>query len=300
MATNRVKNRYIVLVQSPVSIIMIGLDGNMKKNLLIPLGALMWGALTASAYAQNCDNLDGNALWRQLFVEFNDQIKAGDNHAALKTTQKLQEICKDSPVLNYAISRVYRNLGDHLNEVKYIQRATDNAYKFNVNEETLKTFWFTRYEAENPEAVASMTELENSQQTLKDLNAALAATEQRALASEHAGEKMQLELQYKEENIYKALMWSGVAVAGIGIAMTGVGAYLALNYKSKAVNIENGLSVNETWTSAWTLIGAGVAVSIVGAAVTGYGGFHYVRKNKEKESLSFNIGLTGALVSYTF
>ena len=38
MATNRVKNRYIVLVQSPVSIIMIGLDGNMKKNLLIPLG----------------------------------------------------------------------------------------------------------------------------------------------------------------------------------------------------------------------------------------------------------------------
>ena len=108
MATNRVKNRYIVLVQSPVSIIMIGLDGNMKKNLLIPLGALMWGALTASAYAQNCDNLDGNALWRQLFVEFNDQIKAGDNHAALKTTQKLQEICTRSPVLNYSIGQTHK------------------------------------------------------------------------------------------------------------------------------------------------------------------------------------------------
>ncbi len=271
----------------------------MKRQILgglIAIGLALW---CTDAWA-NCRNLDDNPEWLRLFTEFNEHFKAGNYSEAIRATDELKEICADSPILNYAISRVYRKKGDHVTEIKYLTQATDNAANFKINEETLRNFWFARYEAEHPEVIDSHSQLEESNQLLQDLNTALAESQQRALASEHAGEKMQMELQYKEEGIYKILMWSGVAVSIAGIAMTGAGAYLYVDTKDNAVDTHGGMSVKSNWSAAWGLMGAGIAATVIGAAVTGYGGFHYVRKKEDNESMAFQISPTGAMFSYEF
>ena len=273
----------------------------MKKILLIPLIATSYLATTAGAYAQNCYDLDNNPVWLQYFKEFNEQIQAGDNEAALKTTENLQKICNDSPLLNYAISRVYRNLGDHINEVKYLQRATDNAPKFNVREETLKKFWYARYEAEYPEKFVNQSQSEENSQTIRDLNEALEASRKQAADKEHASELMQVKLQYKEENVYKALMWSGAAIGIAGIALTATGGTLVALNKDDAVNHRGDTAkVKGIWGASWGILGAGIAAAIAGATITGYGGFHYVRKKNEKEPLSVNFGSNSIIISGTF
>lgn len=257
--------------------------------LLVALG-MLWGS---NAYA-DCKNLDTNPQWRQLFEEFNGQIKAGNDADALKTTQKLQDICSESPILNYAISRVYRNMGDHGSELKYLIRATDNAAKFNVNEETVRKFWYARYEAEHPEILANKTQVEENSQTLKDLNEALEESRKQAAASEHAGQLKEAELQYKEEKVYKALMWSGGAIGGVGIAMavTG-GALLGIVGDKKIENetISQGSGkaqrerVDYKYTLSIGLLGAGVAATVAGAIAAGFGGYLYTHKKDSGETV---------------
>ncbi|MBO4351294.1 MAG: hypothetical protein J6A01_10160 [Proteobacteria bacterium] len=266
----------------------------LEGMLLVLLGA-------SNAYAQNCNNLDQNAVWKQLFQEYADHYQSGEYAKALKTTDKLQEICKDSPVLNYAISRTYRQLDDHINEVKYIQRATDNAAKFNVNEETLKTFWFARYEAENPEASASARE--NSQQILEELNAALEASRQLVVANE----KKEIELQYKEENIYKSLMWSGVAIGATGIAMTAAGGALIGIVGEKTVEQERNFKTQQEqvrvdfrYQLGLGLLCAGVSAAVAGAIAAGFGGYLYKRGKQSEETISFVPQPTGASLFITF
>ena len=260
---------------------------------------LFWGA--NNAYAQNCNNLDQNLVWKQLFQEYADQYKNGEYANALKTTEKLQIICKDSPVLNYAISRTYRQLGDHTNEVKYIQRATDNAAQFNVNEETLKTFWFARYEAEHPEASASARE--SDQLTLQELTTALETTRQQVVASE----KKEIELQYKEENIYKVLMWSGVAIGATGIAMTAAGgALLGIVGKGKEKVEERRneqveqVRINPKYKLGLGLLCAGVSAAVAGSVAAGFGGYLFKRSKQSEETISFVPQPTGASLFITF
>ena len=116
---------------------------------------------------------------------------------------------------------------------------------------------------------------------------------------------MQIELQYKEEHIYKALMWSGVAVGIAGIAMTVAGSILVVDQRNDAIDIDYGkgnAKVKSMYAVSWGLLAAGITATIAGTAVTGYGGFHYVRTKKDKsdEPVSFGIGPTGATFSYTF
>ena len=273
----------------------------MKIAALVGTALLFCGA--HSAFAQNCKNLDRNPLWTQLFQEYSDQYKSEDYHNALKTTDKLQEICKDSPILNYAISRTYRQLGDHVNEVKYIQRATDNAVQFNVKEETLKMFWFARYEAEHPDASASARE--TNQQTLQELNEALEASRQQVAASEIAGQKKELELQHKEESIYKVLMWSGVAIGATGIAMTATGgALIGIVGKENVDQRRNGeqeqVRVDPKYQLGLGLLCAGISATVAGAIAAGFGGYLYSRGKQADETISFVPQLNGASLFMTF
>ena len=273
----------------------------------IKKAALIGTALTIlcanSAFAQNCEDLEHNPLWIQLFQEYTEHYKNGEYQKALKTTDKLQEICKDSPVLNFAISKTYRQLGDHVNEVKYIQRATDNASEFIVKEETLKTFWFARYEAEHPEASASARE--SNQQTLDELNAALEASRQEVVASEFASQKKELELQYKEENIYKILMWSGVAIGATGIAMTAAGGALIGIVGNETVEQKrNGnneqVRDNPKYQLGLGLLCAGISATVAGAVAAGFGGYLYSNSKQSDTALSLIPQTNGASLLITF
>lgn len=272
----------------------------MKRPILrgmIAVGLALW---CTDAWA-DCRNLDDNPEWLRLFTEFNEHFKAGNYSEAIRATDELKEICADSPILNYAISRVYRKKGDHVTEIKYLTLATDNAAKFRVNEETLRNFWFARYEAEHPEVISSHSQLEESNQLLQDLNTALAESQQRALASEHAGEKMQMELQYKEEGIYKALMWSGVAVGAVGVAMTIAGGVLMGDKKKRIEeNINNNqVKIKSTYEVSLGLLGAGIAATIAGTMAASFGGYLYSNQ-KSETSLSFQINPANATLTYSF
>lgn len=270
----------------------------MKKVACI--SAILALGITGTAHAQNgCDDLDGNIRWKQLLQEFSDQFKGGDYNAALKTTEKLQEICTRSPVLNYSIGQTHKELGNLDKAKYYFQKATDNATDFQVRGPILEKLWFERFKAEHPEMLQSQDELTKNQQTLEDLNAALEESRKQQAATERISEKYQT----SELNTYKALMWSGVAVgtAGLAIAITG-GTLMAVN---KGDNIDQSrpgqVKIKEMHNVSVGLLSAGIVATVTGAMAAGFGGYLYFENRpKEDETISLQITPTSAVLTYQF
>ncbi len=188
-------------------------------RLSLGLLAFLGGALCGgAAYADGCDSLDSNARWVQLFQELSTQISNNENDAAFDTAEKLTAICSESPILNYAIARIYRNLENNSKELYYLQRATMFTEKFSVHPDTMEVLWFERYEAEHPECRTS----EKSQKTIEELNNAVLEAQKQKYEAQIATERK----TYDQADKFNALMWSGVAVGITGIAMLTAGSVL--------------------------------------------------------------------------
>ena len=247
------------------------------------------------ARADGCDNLDSNVRWVQLFQELSTQISNNENDAAFDTAEKLTAICSESPILNYAIARIYRNLQNDSKELYYLQRATMFTEKFSVHPDTMEVLWFERYEAEHPECRTS----EKSQKTIEELNNAVLEAQKQKYEAQIATERK----TYDQADKFNALMWSGVAVGITGIAMLTAGSVLLEMNREEAVEIDYSKSqtkVKPIWGVSWGLVGAGIAATIAGAAVAGYGGYHYVRTRNESDALSVTISPTSISLSYAF
>ena len=96
-------------------------------------------------------------------------------------------------------------------------------------------------------------------------------------------------------------MWSGVAVGGIGVAMTIAGGVL-MGDKNNRIDEDinnNKVKIKSTYEISLGLLGAGIAATITGAMAAGFGGYLYSNK-KSEESLSFQITPTNATLTYSF
>ncbi len=267
------------------------------------MSAILALGITNLAHAgDDCNNLDDNLQWRQLFQEFSEQFRGEDYQAALKTTEKLQDICDRSPILNYSIAQTYQKLDNRVKSVMYYQKATEYADEFKVKGKVLEMFWYARYEAEHPENIQYQKELADSQQTLETLNVALEESRKQSLAHERASEKYQA----SELGTYKALMWIGISVGAAGLGMAATGSALMIANKGK--NIEQNdpehpgkIKVKDIHNVGVGLLSAGVVATITGALAAGFGGVLYSRnRTKEDETVSFQVGPTGAVLTYQF
>ena len=99
-----------------------------------------------------CMDLDNNPTWNEVFNELTANYKAKDYQAALRNAQTLNTICELSPVLNFSIGRIYREMGDDTKGLYYMQRATLFTKEFAVRGELLERMWYERYEIEHVDA----------------------------------------------------------------------------------------------------------------------------------------------------
>ena len=266
----------------------------MKCGIVISVMVVV-GLVCTAAYADGCENLDDNPRWVQLFHELSDQIEAKDNDAALETASRLADICEESPILNYATGRIYRNMGNPAKELYYLQRATLFTEKFSVQGDTLEILWFERYEAEHPECKKS----DVTRRTIEDLNKQVLEAQKQKYEAQIATERE----TYDQADKFKAVMWSGVAVGAAGLAMVTAGTVLVVLNKDQAVDVDYEKHETKTkpiWAASWGLIGGGIAATVAGAAMAGFGGYYYVRTRNHNDAVSFMIAPNQISLSYTF
>lgn len=261
--------------------------------------AVLAMCFAGTAHAKdNCNDLDNDLQWRELFQEFSVQFKGGDYTSALKTTEKLQEICTRSPILNYSIAQTYQKLDNRVKAVQYFQKATEYADEFQVKGKILEMLWYSRYEAEHPEIAQKQSELADRQQELENLNAVLAETTQKTAEIERASEKRQA----NELNTYKALMWTGISVGAAGLASSIAGGVLmALNKDDSIDQSEPGkVRVKYIHNVGIGLLSAGIVATVTGAIAASFGGYLYYRFLPDEDTVSLQINPTSASLTYHF
>ena len=109
-----------------------------------------------------------------------------------------------------------------------------------------------------------------------------------------------------EKAHYGAGLWTGVALMGVGVAMTAVGAVLYLNNKKPIEYIGEGkegdtdYQVNSLYATSWALIGVGAAATVAGSLVTGIMGYYYTHTQVNDSPVSFHISPVSADLTIQF
>ena len=110
-----------------------------------------------------------------------------------------------------------------------------------------------------------------------------------------------------ERSHYAAGMWTGVAIAGVGLAMTAVGAYLVVDNdkpieydKGKTEEGDHDYRVGSLWGVGWTMLGAGVAAAVAGSIVTGIMGYYYTHTQVAESPVAFHLSPMSADLTIQF
>ena len=251
----------------------------MSKCLQIVCVGMCGSFFCSLAFADDCQKLDSNNSWKKGMVTLSEQMGEKSWNDALKTAEKLNNICERSPVLNYAMGRFYREIGNDSKSLYYYQRATLFTEEFSVKGKTLEQMWFDRYEAEHPEArPASIEALKAENEQLKTR---LQQSHDRAIDARF-GEQDNL---MAEKSRYAIGLWTGVAVAGVGLVLTGVGAGMVVANSDDSIDFSEKDRVGDEYqihpktkgtnNAYWGMLGAGIAATVVGATLTGLFGYWY-------------------------
>ena len=276
----------------------------------------LWGGVCSfvictSAFADDCLNLAENTPWNEGMTTLSGQMTEKQWDDALKTAENLNAICERSPILNYAMGRIYREKGDDKKALYYMQRATLFTEEFAVKGKTLEQMWFDRYESEHPEArpatiAAREKELEQRTKELEELTTENLKLQGDVKAASQGARADLIENIEAERRRYAAGMWTGVAVAGVGLVLTGVGAYFVASGKNSGVNYDDDkgeygeYNVKDNYGTNWAILGAGIAATIAGAAVTGIMGYFYTHTKEIDTPVSFNISPVSASMTIAF
>ncbi len=265
--------------------------------------------LLSNAFADECQKLEQIPAWNEGMSALNVQMTQKNWDEALKTTEKLNNICDRSPILNYAMGRIYKELGNDSKALYYMQRATLYTEEFAVKGKTLELMWFDRYEAEHPEARPEViekrqTELNDTKKQVDELTKEIIALKGDVKSASLDSKLKTLEDYEAERNHYAAGLWTGVGIAAAGLALTVTGGVLAFNYKDKhkvdlSIDDNNNVKADLGTQGAlyWGLFGAGLAMTITGFIFTGIFGYHYTHTS---ENFTFNITPNSAELSFNF
>ncbi len=262
------------------------------KKILLAVTLLL--AIEASAYAQDCEDLEHNPQWMEgmQFVKNAVETKSWDD--ALTRARTLVKLCPNSPKLNYYISLALAGKDDKIKALQYIQKASDNTYLMATPPESAKLIWYARHDAEFPErtesAIAELT------QDNKSKTEALIAAQQ-DLHEDHA-----------------IGLWTGVGLGAAGLVLIATGTTLALwddqHYEevgkgylnfSDSLNFYSTHTYKEKPTYVWgiSLVSIGAAFVISGTILSAVFGYKYSR-SKQNLDYTFNISPNQASFSMTF
>lgn len=255
-----------------------------------------------------CMDLDNDPKWNEVFAELTANYKAKDYQAALQNAQVLNSICELSPVLNFSIGRIYREMGDDTKGLYYMQRATMFTKEFAVRGELLERMWYERYEIEHVDAredviVARKKQIEDQQAEIDQLQQNVQNLERQNLELTAQTTLERNNALMAERSHYAAGMWTGVGVAGLGIILGISGGVLLNKNKDDAVKFSD--EERKAWPKDSTylytgLFASGIALTVAGAVVAGLMGYHYARTPVPDVDLDLAIGPTGASFSLAF
>ena len=263
--------------------------------------------ICAHAFADDCATINNNSNWNDGMTQLSSQMTAKQWDEALKTAENLNTICERSPMLNYAMGRIYREKGNDSKALYYYQRATLYTEEFAVKGKTLELMWFDRYEAEHPDArpdaiAARQKDIEARDKQIEMLKAQAQQSHEKDLM--RATDEQYGTLNEKAH--YGAGLWTGVALMGVGVAMTAVGAVLYLNNKKPIEYIGKGnegdtdYQVNSLYATSWALIGVGAAATVAGSLVAGIMGYYYTHTQVNDSPVSFHISPVSADLTIQF
>ncbi len=279
----------------------------------------LWGVcsflICANAFADDCGTINDNPAWNNGMTQLSGQMKNKQWDDAYKTAETLNAICERSPQLNYAMGIIQKEKGDDTKALYYMQRATRFTEEFAVKGDTLEKMWAGRYEAEHPEArpdqiAKRQKELEESKKQVDALtkeNIKLKGD----VSTAALGSKLEtFEDDEAERMHYAAGLWTGVAFAGVGIALAVIGGSLLAVNKDDLIDMpdivradtaedDKKSSLNSSGYVYIGLIGAGIGLAVVGSTVAGIFGYYYANK-KDNSNVSFNISPVGADINFTF
>ena len=264
------------------------------------LGSL---GLMSHAYADNCDNFDRNKAWMSNMEKLNDVCEKEDWHAALRYSRDLEQICDQSPILNYTIAQIHKKLGDNEKYLFYLQKSTQNTEKYSIDKNLLDKIWTEKYIAANPEADPARIKEREAEIASKDEEIEVLKGQLKSVQL-IGGETSALQDQVNSARAADdAWLWTSVAVSGTGIVLTAVGGVLVAQNRSSAIRADNGeLKVKSAYTTAWGLVGAGIGVTVLGSVLCGYFGYkyHINHKNDNVNALSLKFSPTYSSLSVSF
>lgn len=262
----------------------------MRRGSYVVLALFCFMCVPLCAFADNCKNLEKDKFWAEGFKKVNDLITDKKWDEALDEAHKLYAYCNRSPMINFYLGHIYKELGNEKNVANYLRKATDYTEEFAIKGPLLERIWFERYEAEHPEArpekIAEMKE------ALKNVSA----------------EKMQSEFDSalsleKVRSNYAAGLWTGVGLAGAGLVLGGVGVGMYFSNRDPAMDWDSEkarASVKEGYYIGVGLIGAGIGLTVAGAIVAGVMGHHYAQLTAEEKTVSLSISPTSVSFSMQF
>ena len=261
-----------------------------------------------------CMSLAQNDEWNKGMSTMSKQITKNEWDKALKSAESLNAICDRSPILNYAMGRIYRQKGDETKALYYMQRATRYTEEFAVKGNTLEQMWFDRYETEHPDARRQeldqrQQEIEKNRQEIDALRLENTRLQGKVGEATLAGRLDSFEDAEAERRHYAAGLWTGVAVGGVGLALAATGAALLATQEEKDV-IEwptidqSGGKSGETKISTRSslslgLLGAGIGLTVAGTVFAGIFGYHYANLSKDS-NIALNLSPTGADITIAF
>ena len=256
----------------------------MRRLVVMVLALIFCVGVPLTAFADNCKNLEKDKKWTEGFKKLNELITDQNWSEALDEAHKLYAYCDRSPLINFYLGHIYQEMGNEKNALNYLRKATDNTDEFAVTGPVLERIWYERYEAEHPDArpenIAKMKE------ALKNVSA----------------EKMQSEFDSalsleKVRSNYAAGLWTGVGLAGAGLVLGGVGAWMIAS--DDVLKYDDKITVKRSYGIGWSLVGAGIAATVSGAVIAGIMGHHYAQLNKQSE-VSFGISPFSAELTIVF
>lgn len=206
------------------------------KNISTLLLSLFALTVASFAYA-NCDEDMGSKDWNDLSAKMAKAYDKGEYDEALNYGKRLTLICNRSPVVNFTMSEIYRNLENEQESYNYAKRATEYIQDYPVPLILAEKMWMRRAELELPYK-KQLEDLQNQLATGTGEHGSKAVALQTNLYStemklERERQK-QLELYEDKISRLQEVKWIGGGIAIGGLVIAGVGAgILGANY-SKA------------------------------------------------------------------